>query len=77
MILIIGGSGFIGSRLIELFNLHSVTNLDFKNSLKERSEEFYSWASINNNTLEEKYELELSKQLDRIAEQIESIIYND
>lgn len=51
--------------------------IDYKNSLKERADEFFGWASINNNPKEEKYELELSKQLDKIADEIEKIIYSD
>lgn len=51
--------------------------IDYKNQLKEDADTYFAWSSINENLAEQKYELKLSEKLDRIADDIEKIIYDN
>jgi len=51
--------------------------IDYKNQLKEEADYFYSDSSINENLKEQKYELLMSEKLEKIADEIEKIIYEN
>lgn len=51
--------------------------IDYKNKLKEDANQYYDWSSINHNKEEQKYELKISEMMDKIADDIEKIIYEN
>lgn len=51
--------------------------IDYKNKLREDANEYYDWSSINHNTEEQRYELKVSSMMDKIADDIEKIIYEN
>ena len=51
--------------------------IDYKNDLKQRADEYYDWSSINPNKDEQRYELKISEMMDKIADDIEKIVYEN
>ncbi len=51
--------------------------IDYKNQLKAEADYFYDYSSINENLKEQKYELLMSEKLEKIADEIERIIYEN
>jgi hypothetical protein len=51
--------------------------IDYKNRLREEADTYLVFSSINENKAERNYELLLSKKIDRIADDIEKIIYGN
>ena len=51
--------------------------IDYKNDLKQRANEYFYWSSINENKEEQKFELKVSEIMDKIADDIEKIIYEN
>lgn len=51
--------------------------IDYKNKLKEDANQYFDWSSINENKEEQKYELKISEMMDKIANDIEKIIYEN
>ena len=51
--------------------------IDYKNDLKQRANEYFDWSSINENKEEQKFELKVSEIMDKIADDIEKIIYEN
>jgi len=51
--------------------------IDYKNDLKQKANEYYDWSSINHNKDEQRYELKISEMMDKIADDIEKIIYEN
>lgn len=51
--------------------------IDYKNDLKQRANEYFDWSSINENKEEHKFELKVSEIMDKIADDIEKIIYEN
>ncbi len=50
--------------------------INYKNKLKDEARQYYDWASINENKEEEKKELAISEKLDKIADDLEKMIYS-
>jgi hypothetical protein len=48
-----------------------------KNKLKLDADTYFDWSSINENKAEQKYELKISEMMDKIANDIEKIIYEN
>jgi hypothetical protein len=51
--------------------------IDYKNRLREEADTYFVFSSISENKAERNYELLLSKKIDRIADDIEKIIYGN
>ena len=51
--------------------------IDYKNDLKQRANGYFDWSSINENKEERKFELKVSEIIDKIANDIEKIIYEN
>ena len=51
--------------------------IDYKNKLKSDADTYFDWSSINENKEEQKYELKISEMMDKIANDIEKIIYEN
>ena len=51
--------------------------IDYKNKLKEEANHYFDFSSINHNEEERKYELKISEKIDKIACDIEKIIYEN
>jgi hypothetical protein len=51
--------------------------IDYKNKLKEDANQYFDWSSINENKAEQRYELKISEMMDKIATDIEKIIYEN
>lgn len=51
--------------------------IDYKNKIKEDANQYYDWSSINQNKGEQRYELKVSEMLDKIANDLEKIIYEN
>jgi hypothetical protein len=51
--------------------------IDYKNRLREEAGTYLVFSSISENKTERNYELLLSKKIDRIADDIEKIIYGN
>jgi len=51
--------------------------IDYKNKLKEYANQYFDWSSINENKEEQRYELKISEMMDKIANDIEKIIYEN
>jgi CRISPR/Cas system-associated protein Cas5 (RAMP superfamily) len=51
--------------------------IDYKNRLREEADTYLVFSSISENKAERNYELLLSKKIDRIADDIEKIIYGN
>ena len=49
--------------------------INYKNKLKDEARQYYDWASINENKEQEKKELAISEKLDKIANDLEKMIY--
>ena len=49
--------------------------INYKNKLKEEAEQYYDWASINEDKAEESKELAISTKLNKIATDLENMIY--
>lgn len=49
--------------------------IDYKNKLFDQAQEWYDWASINEDECQSKTELALSVKIERIAMDIEEILY--
>jgi len=50
--------------------------INYKNKLKEDAEQYYEWASINEDKAEESKELAISEKLNKIADDLEKMIYD-
>ena len=51
--------------------------IDYKNKLKEDANQYFDWSSINENKDEQMYEFKISEIMDKIADDIEKIIYEN
>lgn len=51
--------------------------IDYKNDLKDKAREYFDWSSINEFKLEQQFELKVSEIMDKIADDIEKIIYEN
>jgi CRISPR/Cas system-associated protein Cas5 (RAMP superfamily) len=51
--------------------------IDYKNRLREEADTYLVFSSISENKAERNYELLLSEKIDRIADDIEKIIYGN
>jgi hypothetical protein len=51
--------------------------IDYKNDLKQRANEYFDWSLINENKEEQQFELKVSEIMDKIADDIEKIIYEN
>lgn len=51
--------------------------IDYKNKLKEDANQYFDWSSINENKEEQKYEFKISEMMNKIANDIEKIIYDN
>lgn len=51
--------------------------IDYKNKLKEDASQYFDWSSFNPDSAEQNYELKISEMMDKIADDIEKIIYEN
>jgi len=51
--------------------------IDYKNELKDKAREYFDWSSINEFKLEQQFELKVSEIIDKIADNLEKIIYEN